>query len=335
MKKKNAEITQFRCKKCDAPYPLGADDVIATCPYCGFTFEIGSDEIQHFIVRNRLDKKSIIPFITEWIRSVSPKTVGSAIVKDIDNITPMLEWIPVFRIEGSYSSQYSGYRRIEGGNLLLPIEESISGKMTEWVLARRHSATYGIDKFIGSLKDSELAQFKIDTTGDSPVLNSEISFDDATRRVQKICSDQHRKAIEGVVLDHHFEMKPGSADYVHVPYWLVRYSYQKGTFRTAISGATGEVLFGELPATKKYRFKKWLISILVAVVAAFLFQTGAYTAILLGGEAGAEGATVFVLFTCFIMALIPFTLKESFLYEIEVDKDGNETREWLGDERVD
>ena len=34
--KKSSSIEQFRCQSCNAPYPLGADDVIATCPYCGY-----------------------------------------------------------------------------------------------------------------------------------------------------------------------------------------------------------------------------------------------------------------------------------------------------------
>jgi hypothetical protein len=247
----------------------------------------------------------------------------------------MLEWIPVFRIEGSYSSQYSGYRRIEGGNLLLPIEDSITGKMTEWVLARRYSTTYGIYRFVGSLKDNELSQFELQATEDSPILNSEISLNDASRRFQKICKDHHRKAIEGIVLDHHFNIKPESVNYVHVPYWLVRYSHQKGTFRVAISGATGEVLFGELPVTKRYRFKKWLIVFAVMILNAVMVQFAPYVATFLGGEGGAEGATSLLLIAFLILIALTFLMKETFLYEIEIDKDGNETRDLLGDERVE
>jgi hypothetical protein len=55
----------------------------------------------------------------------------------------------------------------------------------------------------------------------------------------------------------------------------------------------------------------------------------------LGGEGGAEGATVLLLFTGLVMAFIPFLVKELFVYEVEVDNAGRETREWLGDERVE
>ena len=331
----NIEITQFRCERCNAPYPLGADDVIATCPYCGYTYEIGSGEIEHYIVPNKLDKESIIPFFRNWLESISPKSVGRGIIKDVDNITPMLEWIPIFRVEGSYASQYSGYQIIKGGSLLLPIDDSTTGKMTEWVLARRHAATYGIDKFIRSLKDSELSQFKLEVTEDSPVLNSEISLDDAYQRFQKIAKDRHRKAIEGVVLDHRFEIKPESANYVHVPYWLVRYTHQKGTFRVAVSGATEEVLFSELPVTNRYRVRKWFIAFIVMILNAIIIQFAPYVATYLGEDSGAEGATSLILIAMLISIALPFLMREAFLYEIEVDKDGNETREWLGDERVE
>ncbi len=335
MIKSNAEIAQFRCEKCNAPYPLGADDVIATCPYCGYTFEIGSEEVEHYIISNKFDKHSIIPFFKEWLKSVTPKTVGHGMIKHIDNIAPTLEWIPIFRITGSYTSQYSGYQRIDGGSNLLPINESSAGEMTEWILARRHAATYGINRFMGSLSNEEISQFKIDNTQDSPVLNSEISPHEAFLRFQKISKNQHRKAIDAEVLDHHFKIKPESIDYVHVPYWLVRYSYQKGAFRAAISGATGEVLFGELPVTKRYRFKKWLFVFAIMILNAVIIQLAPYVATYFGGEDGAEGATALLGVAMFITIGLTFLMKNTFLYEIEVDKEGNETREFLGDERVE
>jgi hypothetical protein len=329
------EIIQYRCEKCNAPYPLGADDVIATCPYCGFTYELDKGEIEHYIVPNKLDKDSIVPFFKKWLESASSKAVGRITTNDIEDITPMLEWIPAFRVEGSYSSRYSGYGTAAEESLIFPVEGSNTGRMTEWILARRRAVTYGMNRFVESLRDSRIVEFQIEMAKEAPVLNSEISAEDASSRFQKSSKDRDRESIEGVVLDHHFEVTVESVAFVHVPYWLVRYTYRKGTFRVAISGATGEVLFGELPVTTKYRAKKWIAAILTALLAALLFQAAPYTALLLGGEGGAEGATVLLLFTGLVMAFIPFLVKELFVYEVEVDNAGRETREWLGDERVE
>ena len=76
MAAKSKSIKQFRCEKCNAPYPLGADDVIATCPYCGYTFTVGGSEINHLLIPNKLDTKSVKAAVKKWLKFVAKKTVG-------------------------------------------------------------------------------------------------------------------------------------------------------------------------------------------------------------------------------------------------------------------
>ena len=155
MAAKTTSVTQFRCQKCNAPYPLGADDVIATCPYCGFTFEVGGDEIQHQILPNKLDSKSVKSTVMKWLDSAAPKTVGGVVVKDIELDEPILQWIPVFRVSGPFESYHFGVKTEGTGDNKrhIKVEESDSGILTEWVIARRHAATFGINEFILSLSE--------------------------------------------------------------------------------------------------------------------------------------------------------------------------------------
>ena len=337
MPNKSTTITQYRCEKCNAPYPLGADDVIATCPYCGYTFEIGGSEIKHFLVPNKLDQKSVISCVKKWFESAASKTVGRGVIKDMEIETPILQWIPTFRVEGGYTSHHFGYKKKGSGGdtRYIRIEDSDTGHMVEWIVARRHAATFGIDEFILAIEDSSSQKFSIDKTNDSPVLNSEITDMDVPRRAQKARKDRERQELLPKVdklLDHQLDISPESITYTHVPYWLIRYSYQKGTFRVAVSGATGNILVGELPVTKWYRAKKWFTSVFLLIGSALLFQVLPYILMALFQGNSSNGDVWVIPIAIAAIAGILWIgsitiLRGALQYEIEVDKDGKERKD--------
>lgn len=337
MSKKSTTITQYRCEKCDAPYPLGADDVIVTCPYCGYTFEVDGAEVKHFMVPNKLDKKSVVAVVKKWFESSTSKTVGRGVIKSIQIETPILQWIPSFRVQGNYTSHHFGYKKTGSGGdtKYTRIEDSASGEMIEWVLARRHAATFGIDEFVLTLEDCKSQKFSIALTEDSPVLNSEITDMDVPRRAQKNRKDRERQELLGKVdklLDHQLAITPKSITYTHAPYWLIRYSYQKGTFRIAVSGATGEILVGELPVTKWYRAKKWFSSVFLLIGSALLFQVLPYILMaLFQGNSNSSDAWVIPFAIAAIAGMMWIgsltILRGTLQYEIDVDRDGKERKD--------
>ncbi|MDH4214026.1 MAG: hypothetical protein OEV85_08910 [Candidatus Thorarchaeota archaeon] len=336
MTNKPATITQYRCEKCNAPYPLGADDVIATCPYCGYTFTIGGKEIRHFILPNRLDKNTIKTTVMNWLEFATKKTVGSSVVRNIELEEPRLQWIPIFRVEGKFKSYHFGYKTEGSGDSrkYRRFEKHDSGHMIEWVIARRHAATFGIEELLSSFEDSQTQDFTIEMTDTAPVLNSEISDEDAIKRGQRNKKDRERAELlkkMDKLLDHHLEITPESSVYTHAPYWLVRYSYQKGTFRIAVSGATGEVLLGELPVTKRYRLKKWLVSFFLLISASALFQILPYILIFfLHADSDAGDLwmipIVAVILSCVLWVGSIITVGGALKYEVQVDKNGEERR---------
>ena len=334
MSAKTTSITQYRCKKCNAPYPLGADDVIATCPYCGYTFTVGGSEIKHLIIPNKLNSKSVKVAVNKWLKFAAPKSVGGGVVKDIELEEPSLRWIPIFRVTGQFESYHFGVKKEGSGDSArhIRIEDRDSGELTEWVIARRHAATFGIDEFIRSLEDIGTKNFEIDHTEGAPVLNSEIDDTDAAKRAHKSRMDRERVELldkMDKLLDHRLNLTPETSTYTHAPYWLVRFTYQKGTFRVAISGATGEILLGELPVTKRYRLKKWFTSIFLLVGSGLLFQVLPYLLLVLlqgSSDSGDLWAIPLIMIAAagllWVASII--VLGGALRYEVEVDTEGKE-----------
>ncbi|MGY5881499.1 MAG: hypothetical protein RTV31_14705 [Candidatus Thorarchaeota archaeon] len=334
MAAKTTSITQFRCKKCNAPYPLGADDVIATCPYCGYTFEVGGSEIKHLLIPNKLNSKSVKAAVMKWLKFAAPKSVGGGVVKNIELEEPILQWIPLFRVTGKFESYHFGVKKEGSGDSArqIKIEDSDSGTLTEWVIARRHAATFGIEEFILSLEDIGTKNFEIDQTDGSPVLNSEIDDTDASKRAHKSRMDRERtELLEQVdtLLDHRLDLTPEASVYTHAPYWLVRFTYQKGTFRIAVSGATGKILLGELPVTKRYRIKKWFASLFLLIGSGLLFQILPYFVLVLASGSSSDGDAwmipVFIALAGGLLWVAAITvIGGSLRYEVEVDTEGKE-----------
>ncbi len=215
------------------------------------------------------------------------------------------------------------------------VEERDSRQVTEWVLARRHAATFGIHELIESLEDSETQSFDIGLTNEAPILNSEIGEDDAPVRAKHKKSERDRADLNEKVtklLDYRLEMTPRDCTYVHAPYWLVRYEHRGGTFRVAASGATGKVVLGELPVTKRYRFKNWFVSVLMLLGSALLFQGTPYItyAIFAGGSSNGDAALIPIAMVAIgaILFFAAYKVMGNVLkYEIQMTADAKEREE--------
>ena len=278
MSKSKEKIEQYRCQQCNGPYPLGADDVIATCPYCGFTFEVGGGEIKkHLLVPTQLSSDEVKDTVLEWLKFATQKTIGTGVMKDIELEEPRLSWIPMFRVEGICDAYFMGAEEISRGNTEFwkKKEGRLDEVGVEFVLARRYSSTFGIKELIESLDGVKTIAFDLTSTESAPVLNAEIDSNDSKPRAKTKRAERDRERLESelsVLYDYRLNMDVRFADYVHVSYWLVRYSYQNGTYRIALSGGTGKVILGELPITKLYRVKKWITSVSMLVISALLLQ---------------------------------------------------------------
>ncbi|MFX1472447.1 MAG: hypothetical protein ACFFBM_08085 [Promethearchaeota archaeon] len=331
-------LVQYRCEVCNAPYPLGADDVISTCPYCGHTFIVDGGEIRaHLLLRNQLDKEGVNKTVSDWLQFAASKSVGKGVTKDIELGAPILQWIPMFRVKSSTETYHFGAKQEGSGDKKrwVKIEGHDSGKITEWVLARRYAATFGIQEFIDSLVDTESTNFDIKLTDEAPVLNAEIADTDAPVRAKYQKSERDRAELKermDKLFDYRLDMELEDCTYVHAPYWLVRYEYRGGTFRVAVSGATGRVVLGELPVTKTYRVKKWFTSVFMLVAAALLLQGTPYILYGILMADSSDGDVFIIPIVMLILGLILWVgsikMVDGVLkYEIELTAEGEEREE--------
>ncbi|NHJ13690.1 MAG: hypothetical protein EAX95_08435 [Candidatus Thorarchaeota archaeon] len=329
------DIIQYRCKTCNAPFPLGADDVISTCPYCGYTFEVDSGEIrEHHMIPNKLEEIGATKVALNWLKVAGGKAVGARFIKDIEMGKPALQWIPAFRVEASCETYHFGAKEERDGNQKTwhRIEGSSHDDEIEWVLARRYAAAFGIAEFMDSLQDAATEKFKIKGTGDAPVLNAELDEVDAPSRAKQQKAKRDRSELKTKMtklLDYRLNLESKNVTYVHAPYWLLRYDHRGGTFRIAISGATGQVVLGELPVTKRYRIKKWFTATFMLVVSALLFQVLPYILYALF-EGSSSDSDVFVIpVAMLLLAIILWAGSYSVVggvlkYEIQMTARGEE-----------
>jgi DNA-directed RNA polymerase subunit RPC12/RpoP len=331
-------LVQYRCEVCNAPYPLGADDVISTCPYCGHTFIVDGGEIRaHLLLRNQLDKEGVNKTVSDWLRFAASKSVGKGVIKEIELGAPTLQWIPMFRVKASTETYHFGAKQEGSGDKKhwVKIEGRDSSKITEWVLARRYAATFGIQEFIDSLADTESTNFDIKLTDKAPVLNAEIADTDAPVRAKYQKSERDRAELKermDKLFDYRLDMDLEDCTYVHAPYWLIRYEYRGGTFRVAVSGATGKVVLGELPVTKTYRAKKWFTSVFMLIAAALLVQGTPYILYGILMADSSDGDVFLIPIVMFILGLILWVGSIQMVggvlkYEIKLTAEGEEREE--------
>ncbi|MHA2192974.1 MAG: hypothetical protein ACXAAR_06055, partial [Candidatus Thorarchaeota archaeon] len=116
------------------------------------------------------------------------------------------------------------------------------------------------------------------------------------------------------------------------PYWLIRYEYHGGTFRVAVSGASGKVVLGELPVTKTYRVKKWFTSIFMLVAGALLLQGTPYITYAILMADSSDGEVFFIPVVMFILGIVLWlgsiqVMGSVLKYEIQLTADGEERDE--------
>jgi len=271
-------LIEYRCQSCNAAYPLGADDVIATCPYCGYTFEVDTGKtLKHSMIPNRLAVQEASEVVRNWIASVAARSVGSHVAKAVDIETPMLQWLPMIRVDADCRTHYSGGKKTQTGvasAYWTKIENETTSHEPIWVLARRHASDFGVEEFVDSIGDAESVTFDIKAIQSALLLNSELEETDAQprARVNKVLKDRNTLLRTMTSLfDYQLEMNFKSCSYIHAPYWLVPYTYHNGTFRVALSGVTGQVLCAEVPVTKRYKASQWLKSLGLLISSALLF----------------------------------------------------------------
>jgi len=267
------DISEYKCQKCSGPYRLGADDVIATCGYCGFTFSVeDNQELEHLLRANILKEVQIRDLSMRWIEKVSRETLGSEDIPSIDILTTDLIWLPMFKVIGEYQVYNFGYK-VEPNRVYRKIEERNRKDFIYFVLARRYSDEFGVKELLNRMnftrsqntrgiqeRDVRGYDFSTSLVDQGEILSAEITPLEAEENARKTLHEDIRTDLKkktDVILDCHLKTKISQVLYYHIPLWILVYSFNDLVYRIAISGHEREVILGEVPVSRKWRLKRW------------------------------------------------------------------------------
>jgi len=308
-----------RCAHCGGALKFGADDIVCTCPYCGYTSEIDGEPIEDHYYYPSVSEETVKKRVMEFIARSNVKNVDITEVKVV--------YIPFWRFQVSAVTKYKGYIVDKGSKdqkyrLYLPVESSSSYSGGVFILARRFAAFYGLDKLKTQLRQPLLTErlfnFEEIKSEAKAFLNAEISAEEARAITKSAIEDEQRHEAEKVatdIVDCATETRLGQISYWHVPLYMVRYSYRGKLFKIALDGRDGTLLLGELPTTLVGSLSNLVLSFSYVIASAILGGIGPpLFLILLGTEPSEGGEYIFVVFGfCLLLAFVLLTLALSSL----------------------
>lgn len=276
-RKEVEKISEYMCPKCNGPYRLGADDVISTCGYCGFTFSTEDNQEQEHLLRvNGLTEIQVRDLSKKWIEKVLKETLGIEDIPIVDVLATELVWLPMYKVKGEYEAYVFGYKE-EPNRVYLKVESSERKDFVYFVLARRYSEKFAVKELLNRMKmvrshhyvgirerDIRGYDFSIDLVGQGEILGAEVTHQEAEDKARKSLHEDIRAELEkktDVILDCHLTAKTSQVLYYHIPFWTVLYSLKDLVYRIAISGHERVVIQGEVPVSRKWRMRRWLKAI--------------------------------------------------------------------------
>src|SRR3989441_5263712 len=240
-------VEALRCPQCGGPLKLGPGDVIVTCPYCGTTSRIRSENpflLRHAMLTALVDATGANAAVGGWL--------GGGFLKPSDlrrasRITSLeCVYIPFYVFEVDVTTSYSGVLTRAGSN------ERRSGSVPRdyfWkVLGRR-----GSDFPTREYKIPLAYKVPFDTAGmvrGSSFLNAEFDEDEAARLAREEVGAHERELLKDavdVVEDAHSEISVKDTEFLHAPVWLGAFVYRGRPYRIIIDGASGEIVRGDIP----------------------------------------------------------------------------------------
>jgi DNA-directed RNA polymerase subunit RPC12/RpoP len=243
-------VDEIKCSHCGAPLQFSPGEIVATCPYCGFTqvIETGKAfEFEHSIILNEYKPEQIDNLLRVWMQSgfLKPSNLARASKIQEKNLTYLPFWI----ISVATSSTYKGVFE----RLTPPVvKEGKVEKKYNWLILARKASDFPTREYEVPLEGKVPYDFrKIEDF--AKVLNSEIERNEAVEAAKQQIENLHRFLAKQNI-DKIIEMKTdfdiGDMVYLHAPVWFTIYEYKQRRFSVFLDGATGSVIKGDIPSTK-------------------------------------------------------------------------------------
>jgi len=243
-------VQEIRCSKCGAPIAFNPGEIIATCPYCGYTSVIETGKaftLEHSMILNKYDPTQVEELVRNWMRS------GFMKPGDLTRSSKILErnlvYLPFWIVPVTATSEYKGVFE----RLVPPVvKEGKIEKKYDWLVLARKAAEFPTREYDVPLEGKISYDFrKIEKF--AKVLNSEIEKTEAVESAKHQIEAHHQFLVKQDV-DKIIEMKTdcsiGDSVYLHAPIWFIAYEYKGERYSIILDGATGTIIKGDIPATR-------------------------------------------------------------------------------------
>lgn len=242
-------VQEIRCSKCGAPIAFNPGEIIATCPYCGYTSVIETGKafaLEHSMILNEYDPTQAEELVRNWMRSGFMKPGDLA--KSSKILEKSLVYLPFWIVPVTATSEYKGVFE----RLAPPVvKEGKIEKKYDWLVLARKATKFPTREYDVPLEGKISYDFrKIGKF--AKVLNSEIEKTEAVESAKQQIESHHQFLVKQDV-DKIIEMKTdfsiGDSIYLHAPIWFIAYEYKGEQYNIILDGATGTVIKGDIPAT--------------------------------------------------------------------------------------
>lgn len=274
----------FKCPVCNGNILIGPDDVVISCNYCGQMTTIDGRDVGEHLFRIALDepahKKGFVQFLQQNCG------INKSLPQRAHIVEQNLIYVPIWLANVRGDSYYKGYRTVmvpveksetytdEYGNTqtrtwvefypgYVPVSDEIHTETREVLLARKAARFYGISEYVRKIDLSQYQRYSFEAIKPlNPImLNGEIGREEFERTAQGNVADRHYSTA-GVGLTELFfcdtTTSVRNTTYIQSPYVMIRYIFEGKSYKTAIDGATGGVILGEIPITRGQRIM-WTI----------------------------------------------------------------------------
>ena len=335
-----SETYLLKCPVCGAPWHPSPEDIVYTCESCGYTVDLRTrEQVEEHGMLKSVDVNVIKQAFRKFLDDNKGVIFSLPREAQIVELSPI--YIPFWLINFKANSRYHGYKEVQ-----VPVERTVQRRdangrlrtetVTEYrrayepvdgeiresgiqpVLARHHSSLYGYKYFVKkiAIKKPEPFNIKEAKRHNAIILNSELDRKTAIKFAKNIIYDRHRKVAEGKcteLFDIRTRIEILGENYVHAPYWLVRYQFRRKRYTVAVNGIDGKVLVGKIPLTLMRRVANLIFAILGMLIGMFSYQIGMY--FLYAGEVIADA--VFIFLAVIGLLIINCTLSTCFSTELE------------------
>jgi hypothetical protein len=239
-------VDEIRCSHCGAPIKFNPGEIIATCPYCGFTQVIETGKafvFEHSMILNKFDTATMETPIREWMKTgfLKPRDLAKSKISEKN-----LVYLPFWIVPAKVTTTYKGvFERITP-----PVtKEGKIEKEYNWLVLARKATEFPTKEYEVPLEGKIPYDFRrIEEF--AKVLNSELQQDEAVEKAKQEIESLHEFLAKQDV-DKIVEMKTdftaGDVVYLHAPVWFVTYEYKGEQYKLFIDGATGTIIKGDIP----------------------------------------------------------------------------------------